>query len=92
MVFYRGWMRFFLSHDPTTDWARVKVPVLALFGVLDVQVDLWQNRAGILAALQQARNSDVTVAVFPRANHLFQQATTGSVPIGCPPDRIQIPA
>jgi hypothetical protein len=33
----------------------------------------------MLAALERARNGDVTVAVFPRANHLFQQATTGSL-------------
>jgi len=78
MPFYRGWMRFFLTHDPADDWAHVRVPVLALFGVLDAQVDLWQNRAGMLAALQRAGNGDVTVVVFPRANHLFQQATTGS--------------
>lgn len=77
MTYYRGWMRFFLSYDPSKDWARVRVPVLALFGVLDVQVDLWQNRAALLAALERARNPDVTVAVFPRANHLFQQARTG---------------
>ena len=79
MAFYRTWMRFFLTYDPAEDWSRVRVPVLALFGVLDVQVDLWQNRAGMLAALERAGNGDVTVAVFPRANHLFQQATTGSV-------------
>ena len=79
MAFYRTWMRFFLTYDPAGDWSRTRVPVLALFGVLDVQVDLWQNRAGMLAALERARNGDVTVAVFPRANHLFQQATTGSL-------------
>lgn len=79
MAFYRTWMRFFLTHDPAVDWGKVRVPVLALFGVLDVQVDLWQNRAGMLAALNRAANGDVTVAVFPRANHLFQQATTGSI-------------
>jgi pimeloyl-ACP methyl ester carboxylesterase len=79
MLSYQTWMRFFLRYDPAADWSRIRVPVLALFGVLDVQVDLWQNRAGMLAALDRARNSDVTVAIFPRANHLFQQARTGSV-------------
>jgi pimeloyl-ACP methyl ester carboxylesterase len=79
MAFYRSWMRFFLTYDPAGDWSRVRVPVLALFGVLDVQVDLWQNRAGMLTALARAHNGDVTVAVFPRANHLFQEATTGSL-------------
>lgn len=79
MVLYRGWMRFFLTYDPARDWARVRAPVLALFGVLDVQVDLWQNRGGMLRALERGGNGDVTVVVFPRANHLYQQATTGSL-------------
>ncbi|HEY6104320.1 MAG TPA: alpha/beta fold hydrolase [bacterium] len=79
MMFLRTWMRFFVKYDPGPDWARVHVPVLALFGVLDVQVDLWQNRAGMVAALGRGGTGDVTVAVFPRANHLFQEATTGSV-------------
>lgn len=77
MAFYQNWMRFFLDYDPGKDWAKVRVPVLALFGVLDVQVDLHQNRAALLAALDRAHNYDVSVVVFPRANHLFLTATTG---------------
>lgn len=78
MRFNRIWMPFFLVHNPTRDWARVRVPVLALFGGLDTQVDLNQNRPPIEAALRRARNTDVTITVFPRANHLFQEAVTGS--------------
>jgi hypothetical protein len=33
----------------------------------------------MLAALDRGHNGDVTVAAFPRANHLFQEATTGSI-------------
>jgi uncharacterized protein len=45
---------------------------------LDVQVDASQNRQGLEAALALAGNKDVTVQVFPSANHLFQVAKTGS--------------
>ncbi|MGH2406000.1 MAG: hypothetical protein ACRDGN_16300, partial [bacterium] len=78
LVYFRGWVQFFITHDPGQDWARVKSPVLSLFGVLDVQVDWKQNGSALEAALGRALNHDVTTVIFPRANHLFQDAVTGS--------------
>ena len=72
----KGWLAFFIGYDIAADWAKVRVPVLGLFGGLDVQVDADQNRQGLEVAL--AGNKDVTVRVFPSANHLFQVAKTGS--------------
>ena len=74
----KGWLAFFIGYDIAADWAKVRVPVLGLFGGLDTQVDADQNRKGLEAALGQAGNRDVTVRVFPTANHLFQVAKTGS--------------
>jgi uncharacterized protein len=74
----KGWMAYFVAYDPAQDWVRVKAPVLALFGGLDVQVDVDQNQAGLEAALTKAGNRDFTVRTFPDANHLFQFAQTGS--------------
>jgi uncharacterized protein len=71
------WMQFFLAHDPADDWRGVRVPVLALFGGLDVQVDVDQNVPALRAALDEAGNRDVTIRVFDRANHLFQEAERG---------------
>ncbi len=34
-----GWLRGFLDHDPAAEFARVRVPVFALTGDLDLQVD-----------------------------------------------------
>ena len=73
------WFQNFLTYDIGQDWAKITVPVLALFGGLDVQVDADQNSPALKAALEQAKNPDVTVKLFPDANHLFQKATTGSV-------------
>ncbi len=73
------WMTHFLDVDPREDWRRVTVPVLALFGALDVQVDLDQNRDPLETALAEAGNDDVTVHVFPRANHLFLEAVSGDL-------------
>lgn len=74
----KGWLAFFVAYDPGQDWAGVKVPVLALFGGLDVQVDVRQNRIALETALARAGNKNLTVRVFEEANHLFQAAKTGS--------------
>lgn len=78
-TFQTPWMRLFLAYDPRVDLRRVTAPVLALFGGLDVQVDVEHNRGPLEAALAEAGNDDVTVVVFPRANHLFQEAVSGGV-------------
>ena len=73
------WFRSFLASDPATDWSRVAIPALGLFGALDVQVPLEQNEPAWTAALVAARNADATAIVFDDANHLFQAAETGAV-------------
>jgi hypothetical protein len=70
------WMRQFLVLDPR-DWLRkVRVPVLALNGALDVQVTAEQNVPAMQAALKDA-GVPATVQVEPDLNHLFQPAKTG---------------
>jgi uncharacterized protein len=78
-AFQSPWMRYFLRYDPAEAWSRVTVPVLAVFAERDVQIDLDQNRAPLEAALARAGNGDLTVMVFPEANHLFQWADSGHV-------------
>jgi pimeloyl-ACP methyl ester carboxylesterase len=70
------WFRFFLTYDPATALRQTRVPVLALFGELDLQVTPKQNRGPLAEAL--GGNPDVTIETFPGANHLFQSASTGS--------------
>lgn len=76
VAYYQDWMAFALTYDPAGDWAQVDVPVLALYGGLDMQVDAAQSIPPLEAAL--AANEDVTIVTFPTANHLFQDAITGS--------------
>ncbi len=73
------WMRYFLAFNPQPILKKVKVPVLALNGELDVQVDAEQNLTGIATALEQGGNRNVTIHRLPKHNHLFQRATTGLV-------------
>jgi pimeloyl-ACP methyl ester carboxylesterase len=72
------WFRYFLDHDPREALRQTRVPVLALFGELDLQVPPAQNRGPMAEALSAAGNADVTIEVIPGANHLFQAAVTGS--------------
>ncbi len=72
------WFRFFVTYDPAPTLAKVHVPVLALFGGKDKQVATAPNQKAIAAALASGGNTALTVKVFPDANHLYQQAITGS--------------
>ncbi|MEW6250438.1 MAG: alpha/beta fold hydrolase [Planctomycetota bacterium] len=73
------WMRFFLRYDPREPLRKVKCPVLALGGGLDLQVLPKDNLPEIEKALRGAGNGDVTVKELPGLNHLFQEAQTGLV-------------
>jgi fermentation-respiration switch protein FrsA (DUF1100 family) len=71
-------MRHFLSYDPASTLKRVRVPVLAINGSLDLQVPAKQNLPAIEAALKAGGNSNMKVIELPGLNHLFQKATTGA--------------
>jgi pimeloyl-ACP methyl ester carboxylesterase len=72
------WFRYLLSIDPTVSLRAVKVPVLAVNGSLDLQVDARQNLPAIEKALRDGGNKDVTTVELPGLNHLFQSAKSGS--------------
>ena len=72
------WFRFFLTYDPLPALSKVRVPVLAVNGTLDLQVPYKENLAAIEKALRDGGNDDVTTVAFEGLNHLFQTAQTGS--------------
>jgi uncharacterized protein len=72
------WFRTFLLHDPRPSLEQLQVPVLGLFGELDLQVLPEPNRAAMAEALDRAPTDDVTLLVLPGLNHLFQTAETGA--------------
>lgn len=78
-VYTSPWLKFWLSYEPAADWAKVKIPVLAIFGGLDTQVLAETNAPPLEAALKEAGNSDVTIITLPSANHLMQDAVTGEL-------------
>lgn len=72
------WFRFFLAHDPRESLRDLEVPVLALFGELDLQVPPEPNRLAMEEAFRTGEHPDWTIQTLPGLNHLFQTATTGS--------------
>lgn len=73
------WFRFFLIYDPKPALKKLKCPVLALNGSLDLQVAPKENLAAIESALKEGGNKNYTVKELAGLNHLFQTAKTGNV-------------
>ena len=72
------WFRYLLTLNPSDTLRKVLVPVLAINGSLDLQVDAKTNLPAIDKALRDGGNKDVTARELPGLNHLFQTAKTGS--------------
>lgn len=72
------WMKFYLKYDPALALSKLKCPVLAANGELDLQVPIAQNLDEIERLLQAGGNDRVKILRYPRLNHLFQTCNTGS--------------
>ena len=69
------WERYFLAYDPVPTLSQLRIPVLAVYGSLDVQVPASENLMAASAALKN--NSQATLVMLPGKNHLLQDAVTG---------------
>ncbi|WOD43570.1 alpha/beta hydrolase family protein [Hwangdonia lutea] len=67
----------FLYYDPSKDLEQLEVPVLGLFGGLDYQVAIDQNKDRMENALLKS-GTDYHFVTFENANHFYQKAITGS--------------
>ncbi len=71
------WFRFFVSYDPRESLEQIQVPALAVFGSKDLQIVPEVNKPVMDTLASQ--NQNFTIMEFQGANHLFQEAKTGSV-------------
>jgi pimeloyl-ACP methyl ester carboxylesterase len=71
------WMREFIKIDPADYIEKISCPVLALFGQLDTQVPPNTNEIPMRKALTKSKTK-FEIKIFEKANHLFQEAQTGS--------------
>jgi uncharacterized protein len=68
------WFRHFLGHDPTDDYRRLRVPVLAVYGTLDRLTAPALNAGALGAAVQEAGHVDFTLELLADQDHFFLRA------------------
>jgi alpha/beta superfamily hydrolase len=72
------WLINFIKYDPTNNLKKVKCPVLAINGSLDLQVPSQLNLNAIQKNITSNGNKLVTIKEYKNLNHLFQSTITGS--------------
>ncbi len=73
------WFRHFLKIKPPIYLQKLSIPVLAINGEKDTQVDYKSNLSAIEAALIQGDNIKYEIKTYPNLNHLFQESNTGEI-------------
>lgn len=71
------WFYYFLNFKPIPSLEKIKCPVLVLAGEKDLQVPSLENIASIEKAFKKGKKSNFKTVVYPKLNHLFQEAETG---------------
>ncbi|HET9251327.1 MAG TPA: alpha/beta fold hydrolase, partial [Candidatus Eisenbacteria bacterium] len=69
---YWTFSKVFARYRPLESWARVRVPVLLVYGADDQRVPAAESASRIAAKLRHTGNRDVTVRIFPGADHTFR--------------------
>ncbi|HSJ65775.1 MAG TPA: alpha/beta fold hydrolase, partial [Gemmatimonadaceae bacterium] len=69
---YWSFSPLYARYAPLDWWSRVSVPVLLLYGADDQRVPAAPSADRIAAALRAAGNTDVTVRIYPGADHTFR--------------------
>jgi hypothetical protein len=67
-----GWYWRGRALDPEPIWRAVKPPVLVLYGAADELLLAQPNAKAVERALKKGGNREVTVRVFPNANHVLR--------------------
>ena len=72
------WFRTFLAYDPGPTLRRVRCPVLAINGTMDLQVTV-ENLDWISSSLDAGGNADFTIMPMKGLNHPLQPCRTGRI-------------
>ncbi|MFC6268038.1 alpha/beta hydrolase family protein [Frigoriflavimonas asaccharolytica] len=72
------WFRYFIEFNPSDYLSKIKIPVLAINGSLDLQVSAKENLDGIKKSLTKAGNKEFKIVELEGLNHLFQTTNTGN--------------
>jgi pimeloyl-ACP methyl ester carboxylesterase len=69
--------RRYLDFDPSDSWKLVSAPVLALYGEADTQVPAQESRMMFERLLPAPKAHNLTIHIYPKANHIFLESETG---------------
>ena len=72
------WFISLMKYDNAATLSQMTMPVLAINGEKDIQVEPKANLAGFETYLTKAGNKDFTITEIPGLNHLFQPSETGN--------------
>jgi pimeloyl-ACP methyl ester carboxylesterase len=73
------WYREFMKFDVTPYLKKINVPILALGGDKDLQVDSKQNLAGFEKTLKESNHKNYKTIEIKNINHFFQPCTDGNL-------------
>jgi uncharacterized protein len=76
---WRARCAFDVDFDYGSVWARVRQPVLAVYGALDRAVPVAQSAADLRQALLLGGNQDWTIVIYPGAGHSLGTTDTGEL-------------
>jgi uncharacterized protein len=65
------WLLSRQHYQPPLQWRQVKAPVLLVYGAHDERVPPLESIAAITAALKKGGNNNLTVKLYPDADHTF---------------------
>lgn len=69
---YWSFSKMYAAYQPLEWWQRIRVPVLLIYGAADQRVPAAESAARIASTLLRSGNGDVTVRIFPGADHTFR--------------------
>lgn len=70
------WFKSFIRFHPSDYLTKIQIPIFALNGDKDIQVKGEDNLQAIEKGLQEAKNTNFKVKIYPNLNHLFQICNT----------------
>lgn len=78
----RGWYWYGRTLDPVEWWHRLRAPVLLVYGESDELVPARESAVRLEHALRAAGHPDVTVRLYPGANHVIKLVASPLAPAG----------
>lgn len=73
------WMQYFMAFNPSDYLKKIRIPVLAINGNLDIQVDADENLNAIERYLTEAKNKNFKIVKIENVNHVLQTSKTGEI-------------